>query len=78
MATRLSIPPEEVRELHVCLLIMLCIIVACHVLIGVVPSATVSREQVQHPPVKDEHYVAWRAATDLRAPYRLALAGAAS
>eukprot|EP00882_Tetradesmus_deserticola_P003858 GHRQ01004082.1.p1 GENE.GHRQ01004082.1~~GHRQ01004082.1.p1 ORF type:complete len:207 (+),score=69.47 GHRQ01004082.1:229-849(+) len=29
-------------------------------------------EEVQHPPVKDEHYVNWRAATDLRAPYRLA------
>ncbi|WIA32111.1 hypothetical protein OEZ86_002962 [Tetradesmus obliquus] len=36
------------------------------------PQLSIPPEEVQHPPVKDEHYVAWRAATDLRAPYRVA------
>ncbi|KAF6254714.1 diacylglycerol kinase accessory domain-containing protein [Scenedesmus sp. NREL 46B-D3] len=36
------------------------------------PQLSIPPEEVQHPPVNDEHYVAWRAATDLRAPYRVA------
>jgi hypothetical protein len=70
MAPQLSIPPEEVSELHACQITCGTCVEACLVLIAAAPLVHLSREQVQHPPVKDEHYVAWRAATDLRAPYR--------